>query len=425
MNRRVFSVFFLTLIIVGGMAGSMVEACQERTDSPEARPQGRGIGRGGNNAALDETNLTQAALLVMACLNTDGDGEISAQEIANASKSLLSLDSDKDGGLSRKELLPAQRPMGDRNEATSSTTEQLPADSIPGRSRSGVDYMSIFMKNDRDQDGQISRNEAPERLRAGVGFNLIDTNQDGLIDKDELQVLHHRIMDRRENDAENEGQRNNDTIREPPGYSGAGSDAVSKTSIVEIDWSRSNTVDRDLAKIADPGGLKRLNLALTRITDKGLNQLAGFLQLEELDLSGTVVTDDGLEALATLTKLRKLSLARGAVTGTGFQGLKSLRELRIPNAGITDAGMTGLVNLQQLEVLYLSRNQVSDAGFSHLSGLPRLRELRIAGTKVTSASLPLITSIKSLQVLDLRRTAISDADIEKLRMRLPSLTVYQ
>ena len=60
-----------------------------------------------------------------------------------------------------------------------------------------LDYQKIFMQNDADQDGRVSRAEAPERMRKGVAFNLIDTNLDGFIDRQELQVLHSKIMDRR------------------------------------------------------------------------------------------------------------------------------------------------------------------------------------------------------------------------------------
>lgn len=47
---------------------------------------------------------------LMTALDTDGDGELSAEEIANASKSLLKLDKNGDGKLSRDELRPPQGP---------------------------------------------------------------------------------------------------------------------------------------------------------------------------------------------------------------------------------------------------------------------------------------------------------------------------
>ncbi|MCP3691624.1 MAG: sialate O-acetylesterase, partial [Planctomycetaceae bacterium] len=55
----------------------------------------------------------------------------------------------------------------------------------------------MAMQDDADQDGKVSRAETPERMREGVAFNLIDTNLDGFVDQQELQVLHSKIMDRR------------------------------------------------------------------------------------------------------------------------------------------------------------------------------------------------------------------------------------
>ncbi len=53
---------------------------------------------------------------VIAVLDTDRDGVISAGEIENAAKSLLKLDKNNDGQLTREELAPEGRPPrgGDR-----------------------------------------------------------------------------------------------------------------------------------------------------------------------------------------------------------------------------------------------------------------------------------------------------------------------
>lgn len=50
---------------------------------------------------------------IIAALDTNGDGIISADEIANASASLLKLDKNGDGQLTRDELMPPRPPRGE------------------------------------------------------------------------------------------------------------------------------------------------------------------------------------------------------------------------------------------------------------------------------------------------------------------------
>ena len=68
---------------------------------PEGRPfDGPGFGPGGRRPLPP----------VMNALDRDGDGSLSAREIANAPKSLLTLDRDQDGELSQQELRPPRPP---------------------------------------------------------------------------------------------------------------------------------------------------------------------------------------------------------------------------------------------------------------------------------------------------------------------------
>ena len=47
---------------------------------------------------------------VLAAIDTDGDGIISADEIRNSPKALRTLDKDGDGKLTREEVIPAAGP---------------------------------------------------------------------------------------------------------------------------------------------------------------------------------------------------------------------------------------------------------------------------------------------------------------------------
>ena len=106
-----------------------------------------------------------AGLPVLAALDTDGDGELSSKEIDNATASLRTLDKNKDGKLSREELLPAPRGGGPAGPSFRELVERL-------------------MAFDKNGDGKLSRDELPERIRGLL--DRADANKDGLVDKDEL-----------------------------------------------------------------------------------------------------------------------------------------------------------------------------------------------------------------------------------------------
>lgn len=116
------------------------------------RPRGPGMGPG-------------AALL--RALDADGDGKISAEEITGAASALKKLDRNGDGQLTPDELGPP-----------------------PGAARPGAGQVSPgerFRQLDANNDGKISKDEAPERLQAV--FDRLDTNQDGALTPEELGRL--------------------------------------------------------------------------------------------------------------------------------------------------------------------------------------------------------------------------------------------
>ncbi len=110
---------------------------------------------------------------LMRALDTDKDGKLSADEIKNAAASLKKLDKNDDGKLSRKELRPTRAPG-------------RPGGGPP----TGKEFVKHIMSFDKDGDGKVSKAELPERAQRMMEF--ADTNEDGLLDEEEIKKMAKR-----------------------------------------------------------------------------------------------------------------------------------------------------------------------------------------------------------------------------------------
>lgn len=106
---------------------------------------------------------------VMQALDTDKDGELSTEEINNASKALRALDKDNDGKLSAEELRPAGMGQGTGG---------------PRGGQNTAEALARLMANDQNKDGKLSADELPERMRALV--TRADADKDGFATREEL-----------------------------------------------------------------------------------------------------------------------------------------------------------------------------------------------------------------------------------------------
>jgi Ca2+-binding EF-hand superfamily protein len=107
------------------------------------------------------------AFPLLAALDTDGDGSLSAAEIANSPTALRALDTDGDGKLNYREC-----GLGGASDPAS---------------KQGDEMVKTYMAFDKNGDGKLQREEVPERMQ-GL-FERGDANHDGVLTAEEIHDL--------------------------------------------------------------------------------------------------------------------------------------------------------------------------------------------------------------------------------------------
>lgn len=126
-------------------------------------------------------------------LDADGDGRLSKSEFAKAPDLFADLDENGDGQLDPRELMgpppegmgPGTALGGQRSAAGRPEMEgRRPEGDRPGTPQTGRPDGQFFARLDKDGDGKLSKDEAPERMQEN--FDRLDRNSDGFVDREEL-----------------------------------------------------------------------------------------------------------------------------------------------------------------------------------------------------------------------------------------------
>jgi Ca2+-binding EF-hand superfamily protein len=140
-------------------------------------------------------------LPVIAALDADSDGLLSAEEIENASAALKKLDRNEDGKIDFVEMRPELDRFG-RGDPPPFVRRPGEGDRRPsGRDWGSLDrerMLELVMQRDRDNDGKLTEEETPGQLRRF--FERFDVDEDGKLSKDELGKGFARVRELRGGD---------------------------------------------------------------------------------------------------------------------------------------------------------------------------------------------------------------------------------
>ena len=155
---------------------------------------GRGEGRPGEPPREGMRRLPRLFELA----DLDHDGRLSKDEFAEMPKLFAELDRNKDGFLDPAELM-GPPPEGDREgrRPEGGPDGRRPEGGPEGRRAGGegnrLNPEELFKNLDKDGDGFLSKEEAPERMKEH--FADIDTDKDGKLSKEEVRKSFERLRE--------------------------------------------------------------------------------------------------------------------------------------------------------------------------------------------------------------------------------------
>jgi len=183
--------------------------------------------------------------------------------------------------------------------------------------------------------------------------------------------------------------------------------------------------------------LKHLNLRGTKITDSTLEFLSGVVTLESLDIGWAQITDTGLDHLVTLTNLRRLTMGGNKLTDTSLQFLRQMPQIEYLDVGgtqrtdsglwslsLTEAGMQAVGSVTELRELRLNGTAVTARGLEALKPLAKLETLDLQGCRrLKDDAVAALSVFKQLRSLDVKDSGLTEQGVSRLRAALPNCQI--
>ena len=204
-------------------------------------------------------------------------------------------------------------------------------------------------------------------------------------------------------------------------------DAAGK--IVAVDLRSSWVTDSDMPRLAQLPDLKKLDLSLTRISDRGMRALKSAPAIEELNLYfAERVTDEGTAVIKGWKHLKRVNFRGTKMTDVTLEFLGGIPTIEAIDAGYaetTDVGWEHLTPLTNLKWLTMGGNKLTDTSLQFLRTMPQIEYLDISGTQRTDSGLwslglsiagvRAIATVKELRELRLAATAVNTQGLEALK----------
>ena len=190
------------------------------------------------------------------------------------------------------------------------------------------------------------------------------------------------------------------------------SPAWSSDARAAVDWVR---MHGGSVTVGEGGGIRRIDLSRSWITDIDLERIRGIETIETLKLAQTHITDRALAVVDSLPSLTELDLFFCEhITDAGasqLRGAHGLERLNVRGTKISDSGVKFLTELQNLRELDIGITEIGDTSVDLLESMPFLESLAIGGNRIGEPGIASLRTLRRLRHLDLSGAQVTDSGV--------------